>query len=62
MYSDLKSRAVLIRQYLGRKVLAARHHIYKMARPIGGVNVEELLKPTSSVPTQVYDSRSLALT
>ncbi|CAA7270389.1 unnamed protein product [Cyclocybe aegerita] len=37
--------------YLGDFVCRAREWIYKMARPIGGTWVEDLLKPTSSVPT-----------
>lgn len=53
MLIDMKNRLTLVRQYLFRKVAAARRHIYNFARPIGGVNVEELLKPTSSIPTKV---------
>ncbi|CAA7262243.1 unnamed protein product [Cyclocybe aegerita] len=40
-----------LREYLAYFVWCAREWIYKKAKPIGGVKVEQLLKPTSSVPT-----------
>ena len=51
--NDLKSRVNDIRVYLRRKILDARTFIYEMALPITGVAVENILKPTSLVPTMV---------
>lgn len=50
---DLKSRVNDVRMYLRWKILDARTFIYEMALPITGVAVENILKPTSLVPTMV---------
>ncbi|KAJ3858791.1 hypothetical protein EV359DRAFT_75796 [Lentinula novae-zelandiae] len=42
-----------IRTYFVNKVNRARHFIYSMGHPINGVHVENLLKESSSVPTEV---------
>lgn len=55
--SDLKSRVNDIRVYLRQRILDARTFIYKMALPITGVAVENILKPTSLVPTMVRKDR-----
>lgn len=50
---DLKSRVNEIRVYLRRKLIDVRTFIYEMALPITGVAVEDILNPTSLVPTMV---------
>ena len=53
MKSDFKSRLDSVRVYLQRKIIDARTFIYEMALPITGAAVENILKPTSLVPTMV---------
>ncbi|KJA23250.1 hypothetical protein HYPSUDRAFT_137895 [Hypholoma sublateritium FD-334 SS-4] len=48
---DIAIRIQSIRAFLVDKVEKARNLIYRRAKPINGVDVEELLKETSSVPT-----------
>jgi hypothetical protein len=50
---DIASRVSRARQYLGRKIRAARRFIYEQAFGIGSEKVNGLLKETSSVPTLV---------
>jgi hypothetical protein len=50
---DSQFREKNIRKYLLDYVHAARDAIYKGASAIGGVVIDRLLKPTSSVPTLV---------
>ncbi|RDB16223.1 hypothetical protein Hypma_003115 [Hypsizygus marmoreus] len=49
--TDMKTRVDQARKYLWNKVKRAREYIYSNAFPINGVAVNDLLKPTSSVPT-----------
>ena len=42
-----------VRNFLADQVSKARNLIYRSAKPINGTEVEDLLKETSSVPTQV---------
>ncbi|KAJ3925662.1 MAG: hypothetical protein NXY57DRAFT_1051654 [Lentinula lateritia] len=49
---DIQIRTRNIRTYFVNKVNRARHFIYSMGHPINGVHVENLLKETSSVPTE----------
>ncbi len=58
---DIAIRINNVRVFLLDQVTKARNFIYKRAKPINGVDVEDLLKDTSSVPTKVqYSSSSLA--
>jgi hypothetical protein len=50
---DSQFREKNVRKYLLDYVRAARDAIYKRASAIGGVVIDRLLKPTSSVPTLV---------
>ena len=50
---DLTQRINLARNILYDVVQTARRFIYQLANPINGTAVEQLLKPTSSVPTVV---------
>ena len=50
---DLAQRISHARNILYDVVQAARHSIYQLAIPINSAAVEQLLKPTSSVPTVV---------
>jgi len=50
---DSQFREKNVRKYLLDYVRAARDAIYRGAAAIGGVVVDRLLKPTSSVPTLV---------
>ena len=50
---DLAQRISHPRNILYDIVQTARHFIYQLATPINGTAVEQLLKPTSSVPTVV---------
>lgn len=50
---DSQFREKNVRKYLLGYVRAARDAIYKRACAIGGVVIDRLLKPTSSVPTLV---------
>ena len=50
---DLAQRISHARKVLYDVVQTARHSIYQLAIPINGAAVEQLLKPTSSVPTVV---------
>ncbi|KAJ3882463.1 hypothetical protein F5051DRAFT_494399 [Lentinula edodes] len=49
---DIQIRTRNIRTYFVNKVNRARHFIYNMGHPINGVHVENLLKESSSVPTE----------
>ncbi|KAJ3874470.1 hypothetical protein F5051DRAFT_443301 [Lentinula edodes] len=49
---DMQMRTRNIRTYFVNKVNRARHFIYSMGHPINGVHVENLLKDSSSVPTE----------
>jgi hypothetical protein len=44
-----------IRRYLHEKVQVARNLIYQVGRAVTGACVDNLLKPTSAVPTIVSD-------
>ncbi len=50
---DIAIRIQNVRTFLAKKVSKARNYIYKSAKPINGTDVEDLLKDTSSVPSQV---------
>jgi len=50
---DSQFREKNVRRYLLDYVRTARDAIYKRAFAIGGVVIDRLLKPTSSVPTLV---------
>lgn len=50
---DLAQRISHARNILYDVVHAARRFIYQLANPINGTAVDQLLKPTSSVPTVV---------
>ncbi|KAI0247484.1 hypothetical protein BJV78DRAFT_1276905 [Lactifluus subvellereus] len=52
LVADMKTRVERARKYLTHAVNEAREAIYTLGIPIGGVTVERLLKPTSSVPTK----------
>jgi hypothetical protein len=58
---DRKYRISRIRTYVLNAVCCARDFVYKLAKPIGGVAVERLLKPQSWVPTVASVSPMLAL-
>jgi hypothetical protein len=51
--SDSKIRVDKARKYNARRVNMARKAIYTLGNPIGSVHVEQLLKPSSIVPTSV---------
>lgn len=50
---DLAQRISHARNILYDVVQTARRVIYQLANPINGTAVDQLLKPTSSVPTVV---------
>ena len=50
---DLEQRISQPRNVLYDVVQTARRFIYQLGSPINGAAVEQLLKPTSSVPTVV---------
>ena len=50
---DSQFREKNVRKYLLDYVRVARDAIYRKAAAIGGVVIDRLLKPTSSVPTLV---------
>lgn len=50
---DTNYRINKARKYNIDGVNKARDAIYKLGKPIGGAHVEQLLKPTSAVPTMV---------
>jgi hypothetical protein len=56
---DSQFREKNVRKYLLDHVRAARDAIYRRAVAIGGVVIDRLLKPTSSVPTLVIIFTSL---
>jgi hypothetical protein len=58
---DSQFREKNVRKYLLDYVRAARDAIYKRASAIGGVVIDRLLKPTSSVPTLVCFFLSLVM-
>jgi hypothetical protein len=58
---DLAQRTSLPRNLLHDVVQTARRFIYQLANPINGTAVEQLLKPTSSVPTVVRRICSLLI-
>ena len=51
--SDVAIRIKGVRTFLSDQVTKARNFIYRRSKPINGVDVEDLLKETSSVPTMV---------
>lgn len=51
--ADLRFRISKARYYLVASVRQARKFIYEQGLPIGGKNVQDLLKESSSVPTEV---------
>jgi hypothetical protein len=53
LISDNKTRIDKARKYDLDTVNKARKTIYTLGKPIGGVHVERLLKPSSTVPTVV---------
>lgn len=52
---DANFRVKEVRRYLHGKVQAARDLIYRVGRAVAGAHVNNLLKPTSSVPTLVSE-------
>ena len=52
---DANFRTESIRQYLRRKVQAARDLVYQVGHAVAGARVDGLLKSTSSVPTMVCE-------
>ena len=52
---DANFRIGSIRQYLRRKVQAARDLVYQVGHAVAGARVDGLLKLTSSVPTMVCE-------
>ena len=52
---DANFRISSIRQYLRRKVQAARDLVYQVGHAVAGARVDGLLKSMSSVPTMVCD-------
>ena len=57
---DLAQRISHARNILYDVVQTARRSIYQLAIPINGAAVEQLLKPTSSVPTVVRHAVSIS--
>jgi len=53
LFLDMKFRVDNIRRYLLYEVTKARDYIYRLAHGITSTAVENLLKPTSSIPIQV---------
>jgi len=56
--SDTKIRTDQARKYqdISESMNKARDAIYKQGVPIGGVYIQRLLKPTSTIPTLVSSS------
>ena len=52
---DSSFRISGIRQFLHKKVQAARDLIYRLGHPVAGAAVNRILKLTSSVPTVVCE-------
>ena len=56
---DANFRIKEVRRYLYEKVHTARDIIYRVGRAVAGTHVNDLLKPTSSVPTLVSEPLTL---